>query len=206
MVLALRFLQVVFTLVQVDGVPTSCRLSDRGDAVMLHLSVQSQVPECGSHAEPWVRADVRGELAETRVSPRRLFLCSLSQSIRHGKSETLDRGRRGGVWSPPRGSAGLRGAALLSGRRRWFSRPRAHTVACGQPGPALLVLNLLSVLNLLWVLNLLSQDRGFLFPSSKYPPRRTLPCTGSSASEWLWGRSWVILRLLHGRDGLSQES
>lgn len=163
MVLALRFLRVVFTLVQVDGVPTCCGLSDQGDAVMLHLSVQSQVPECGSHAKPWVRADVRGELAKTRVSPcRRLFfLCSLSQSIRHGKSRGLDRGCRGGVWSPPRGSAGLRGAALLSRRHRWFSRPRAHTMARGQPGPAFLVLNLL------WVLNLLSQDRGFLFPSSQ---------------------------------------
>lgn len=84
----------------------------------------------------------------------------------------------------------------LHGGRRGFSRPRARAVAHGQPGPAVLVLNLLS------------QDQGFLFPNSKCRPPRTLPRTCSSASRWPRGRCWVILRLspaamvfLRGREG-----
>lgn len=121
-----------------DGVPpSSCGLSDRGDAVMLHLSVQSQVPECGSHAEPRVRADVWGELAETRLSPRRLFfLCSLSQSVRHGKSETLDRRPRGGVWSPPRAAQGSEVQPCSAGGVAGFPAcVRTPWPATARPGP-----------------------------------------------------------------------
>lgn len=78
-----------------DGVPPSSQgLSDRGDVVMLHLSVRSQVPECSSHAEPRVRAGVSGELAETRVSPPWAVL-SLRFVTKHPIGEVRDAEARG---------------------------------------------------------------------------------------------------------------